>query len=438
MNSPKLLGSIRTKVRVASVSFAILVVGALIAPPVTPTVIPPPEERALPLLEQQALARIEPRPFAGIQDVSSRIEDRVVAIPGTDRAPQRRTAMDYAAPRGTRVAPSGFGVAVGPNGEVLTHESALQGRTEVVLEEDGAPRAARVAGFEPSTGLVLLSVDSQGPARTPAFGGVPEAGALAAAYFRSGAERSLVPVFITSVDDGSYALASSGGPLKPGTPIYNLSGELLAMVTGEGDRPTAIAAQPAVDRLLERLNTGAGQPASIGVAFQPLEGPIASVFGQSGALVADVLPEGPAAAAGLRPGDLVVGVGEVVVMSPEAARRAIADLRMGAEAAVRVQRADEMLTLTVTPESAYAIAVRARAPRTDDANPGVRAGDVIDPARLTVAAIDPAAAIISINRQQVSSLAEARRQLRRSDARVLLHLRDREGERFFAVLEPES
>jgi membrane-associated protease RseP (regulator of RpoE activity) len=438
MSSRKLLGSLRAKVRVALTSLAILAVGALIAPPVTPTVITPPDERALPLLEQQALARVERHPFSGIQDVAARIADRVVAIPGTNRAPEQRTALDFAVPARTQVDPAGFGVAVGPAGEVITHANALQGRLEVVLEEEGATRTARVSGFEPSSGLVLLSGESQTPASAPAFGGVPEAGALAAAYFRNGATRSLIPVFITSVDDGIYTLASSGGWLKPGTPLYDLSGQLLAIVTGESEQPTAIAAQPAVNRLLERLRAGAAQPASIGVTFQPLDGPIAGVFGQSGALVADVLPDGPGAAAGLLPGDLVVGVGDTIVMSPEAARRAIVDLRIGEPAPIRVQRGGESLTLTATPDSAYTVAARARGSRTNSNGSGLRVADVIAPARLAAAGIDPAAAIISINGQRASSLADARRQLRPLSGRVVLHLHGREGERFFAVLEPES
>jgi serine protease Do len=401
-------------------------------------VIAPPEERPAPLFDAQAQTRFVPQPFGGIQDVRERIDEGIVTVPDAGAASNRRTTVDYYLSASVPLPPAGFGIVVGPRGEVLTHATALRGRTEVALQAlDVETVIGRVAGYEPSSGLVLLTVTRPRDAlRTPTFAAAPEPGALAAAYFRTRVQESVVPVFITSVGRDTYTLDSSGGMLKPGTPIYNLSGQLLAVATGA--HRTAIPARHAAERLLAQLEAGAPQPASLGVTFQPLAGAITSVFGQTGALVADVVPGGPAAAAGVSPGDLVLAVGADVVQTPEAAHSAIVRLPIDEPGTVRVKRNDEMLVLTVSPASAFVVAALATSPRLDEEGRGIVAGDMFGGQRLAAAGISRDARVISINASPVSSLTDARRELQRNPSRVLVHLRDRDGNRFFAVVEPAS
>jgi serine protease Do len=284
----------------------------------------------------------------------------------------------------------------------------------------------------------LITVDPQiEAARTPTFGAAPEPGTLAAAYVTTGATESVVPVFITSVNSDLYTVASTGPALKPGTPIYNLSGELLAIST-ETERSIAISARQAAERLLAALEAGDAQPASLGITFQPLTGAITSLFGQTGALVADVVPGGPAAVAGLRPGDLLLAVGADMTQSPEAAHRAIVRLALDQPSTIRVKRGSEMLVVTVTAASAYVVSALASGPIPDDEADSIVAGELFAEPALTAAGIRPDVRVISINGQQVSSLDSARRELGRNQTRALLHVRNRAGERFFTVVEPES
>jgi serine protease DegQ len=68
-----------------------------------------------------------------------------------------------------------------------------------------------------------------------------------------------------------------------------------------------------------------------------------------GALITGVLQDGPASRAGVRPGDVVVHVGDRPVEDSRQLLAAVAALKPGATIALGVQRRDESLTLQVTP-----------------------------------------------------------------------------------------
>jgi S1-C subfamily serine protease len=428
----------RLKLRVALVSLAVLVTGSLIAPRATQTTLAPPDERPAPLLDEQTQPRVVAQPFEGIQRLRAQIRGLVVAIPRAGQLAPRITS-DYRQFEPTAPRPAGFGVVVTSAGDVLTHEDALAGRTSVRIETgEGRSTEAHVSGYEPATGLVLLRTSEAGDQEDlPVYAATLEPGALAAAFARSDGVDTVVPVFITAVTTAEYSLAAMGAALLPGTPIYNLSGELLAIAAGAAEQPRAIAARGGTDRLITRVRSGLGQPSSIGVAFQPLDASIAPVFGQTGALVADTVPSGPAATGGIEPGDVLVGVGDAVVQSPEAAHIAITSLPLATSATLRVRRDKRTLTLRVTPVPALAIAALVSASDADTTG-GLDARDLFSASALLAAGVVPGARVISINRVAVSSAAAAERELRRSRSAALVHLRTPDGARFFAVVDHGS
>ena len=69
----------------------------------------------------------------------------------------------------------------------------------------------------------------------------------------------------------------------------------------------------------------------------------------SGALVRSVMPNGPAARAGLRPGDLIVAVGDQPVRDPAQLTQLVERNGVGRPMPLRVQRQEQTLTLQVTP-----------------------------------------------------------------------------------------
>jgi serine protease Do len=297
-------------------------------------VLTPPEERAAPLLvEEEVQRRGQTQVFRGLQEIGPRVVEYSVAIPRVEQPPSR-VVLDFLPPAATPFAPAGFGLVVSGN-TVLTHVSALEGRSLVQLQTpDGTLAKADASAYDPTTGLVLLTVaGDRALAPAPAAGARPKAGALAAAVAHWAGGELVTPLFVTSVDSEEYTTSIGAVPILAGTPIYNLDGEVLAISAGSARGGAAVPVVEALVRLRERTETGRGRPASLGIALQPLVGGLEHTFGDLGALVSDVMGEGPAARAGVLPGDVLVAVGETGVESGEAAQQAIGVLEVGAKPA---------------------------------------------------------------------------------------------------------
>ncbi len=73
------------------------------------------------------------------------------------------------------------------------------------------------------------------------------------------------------------------------------------------------------------------------------------VKAKAGVLITGVLQNGPAAQAGIRPGDVVVQVGGKQVANVSELMTNVAALKPGQPQKFRVQRRDEAVDLTVTP-----------------------------------------------------------------------------------------
>lgn len=97
---------------------------------------------------------------------------------------------------------------------------------------------------------------------------------------------------------------------------------------------------------LDRVLYLSGRP-RLGANTQSLGDQLAEYFGvEGGVLVTSVHEDTPAAAGGLRAGDVIVGLGDEEIDDPDDLRRALADLEPG-EVSVRIVRDGAEQTLTV-------------------------------------------------------------------------------------------
>jgi S1-C subfamily serine protease len=112
---------------------------------------------------------------------------------------------------------------------------------------------------------------------------------------------------------------------------------------------------------LGEAHSAASGAAYLGVLSQPLTPDLKEHLGvaaDKGALVARVLPNSPAAKAGLSEEDVITHVGDVAVSNPEELREAVKKAGAGTEVVLKVVRGSKKLDLKVRLEEAPAAAAR--------------------------------------------------------------------------------
>lgn len=420
----KILAATRTRLRLIAACGAVLLLGSALAPQPAETPLPSPEQGPAPLLEEQ-VQRSGPviEPFVGVHDVAARARPHVVRVVGSVTA---GAALFSDFSDVDRPAPAdGFGVFVG-DGYILTHADALSGQRAVRLANPQIGQVdATVAAYEPGTGLVLLRTEAGGP--VPAFAaGLPAAGSLALAAGRTASRDLAVPMFVTSVASDRFAVGALGETPAPGLPIFAPDGTLLAVTSGPAGLGDVFPAGEAVVRLVARAEAGAGV---FGLAVQGLTGSLATLLGDRGVVVTDVIADGPAAVAGIEPGDVVVAVGEADITTARTAATALSTAAAGQPATFRLLRRGREQSIDVTPVDAYALTALSRV-----AASGPLASAVLSAPELAAAGIPAEAIVLRIDGAEVVSASQAGRALRSRQAAVPLLL-TRDGVAFMVVLE---
>jgi S1-C subfamily serine protease len=258
----------------------------------------------------------------------------------------------------------GAGVIVDPSGIALTSARAVQRdpRFEIVLI-DGTPLKATVLGLDRRTDVAVLKLDNGGAAfpHLP-FGDSERAVAgdwVIAVGAPSGLEGTVTAGIITATPS-----SRSGSPLSgflqtdaamsrgnAGGPLVNLNGEVVGLNTllRGGGIGYAIPSGSVRKVYLELLEKGKVSRPWLGVATQSLTPDLARALGAhdaAGVLIADVLPEGPAAA-GLRPGDILLEVDGVSISSRAQFERATGALVPGRVAKLKIRRGGRELIVSL-------------------------------------------------------------------------------------------
>ncbi|MEJ7688266.1 MAG: trypsin-like peptidase domain-containing protein, partial [Variovorax sp.] len=106
----------------------------------------------------------------------------------------------------------------------------------------------------------------------------------------------------------------------------------------------------------------------IGVEPNDLSPELAETFGvkaSKGVIITGVLQNGPAAKAGVRPGDVVTDVGEKTIGNVQELLSAVAGLRPGSAARFALQRGNDKMELDVTPGLRPKTPIRRAPPETE-------------------------------------------------------------------------
>ncbi len=265
----------------------------------------------------------------------------------------------------------GSGVIISPDGYILTNNHVVEGADEIeVTLTDSRRASARVIGTDPETDLAILKVeldklpvivlgDSDALAvgdRVLAIGNPFGVGQTVTSGIVSALGRSQLGIntfenFIQT--DAAINPGNSGGALVDvngnlmgiNTAIYSRSGGSM----GIGFAIPVSTAKMVLDGIVKDGQVTRGW---IGVEPSELSPELAETFGvqaSEGVIITGVLQDGPAARAGLRPGDVIVGVGAKKIPSVPALLSTVAALRPGEKAVFEVQRGGRIMELQITP-----------------------------------------------------------------------------------------
>jgi S1-C subfamily serine protease len=268
---------------------------------------------------------------------------------------------------------SGSGFVFTPDGFLLTNSHVVHGASGIdVTLTDGRSFAADLVGDDPDSDLAVLrigasglSAASLGDSRSLRVGQVVVAignpygfqytvtAGVVSALGRSLRARSGRLVHDVIQTDAALNPGNSGGPLvNTRGEVVGVNTAIIAMAQGIC---FATASSTASWVVAELLRHGKVRRASIGVAGQNVPLPrrvvrFHDLSVESGVMVASTEPDSPAAQAGVRAGDIIVGFDGQPVAAIDDLHRLLNHGRVGQPAALTLLRRAEKITRQVTPQ----------------------------------------------------------------------------------------
>jgi serine protease Do/serine protease DegQ len=252
---------------------------------------------------------------------------------------------------------AGSGVIVdAKNGYVITNAHVVKDAKEIMVTlRDNRRLPAKLIGADPGTDVAVVKIEPQrlvdlkfGDSDALQVGdfvvaignpfgiGQTATSGIVSALGRSGLSVEGYEHFIQT--DASINPGNSGGAL------VNLKGELVGINTaiigpanvGIGFAVPSVLARAVMDQLIRFGEVKRGR---LGIAMSPVVG------GGEGALIAEVEPDSPASAAGLRKGDVVTAINGHPVRAPAELRARLGVVPAGESVELKVLRGKETQTL---------------------------------------------------------------------------------------------
>ena len=262
----------------------------------------------------------------------------------------------------------GSGFLISPDGYIVTNNHLIQGLTGTgtvdsvtVTMTDGREFPARIIGRDETSDLALLKIDGHslpyvrwGDSTKARVGdwviciGDPYAvGSTVTAGIVSALHRSISDSGPGAYDryiqtDAAINMGNSGGPM------FDLNGDVIginsALISpngasvGIGLAIPAELAKPVIDALMHGQRPQRGY---LGVGLQPVDEDLAPAVGipkGSGEMVRTIVPNGPAAQAGIQQGDVIVKVNGQQVTPDQTVSYLIANSKVGSKIPIEIVR----------------------------------------------------------------------------------------------------
>ena len=282
-----------------------------------------------------------------------------LSSPGRGREPSQE--------RTPNVLGSGSGVIIDPDGYIITNNHVIGDAMEMEVRfSDKSKLIAQVVGKDLDTDLAVLKVTADRPFPSAKFGdssSVRVGQWVLAVGSPFGLDRTVTLGVVSGIGRENINLSryenfiqtdASINPGNSGGPLFNLRGEVIGINTaiinfaqGIGFAIPSNMAKQVIQQLLTQGRVTRGW---LGVGIQPLTGELARKFGVNegdGVLVNEVFEKDPAAAAGIKPGDILTRIDGTVIDTPNRLSRVVAGLLPGARTQVEIVRDQQRLVLNV-------------------------------------------------------------------------------------------
>jgi len=276
----------------------------------------------------------------------------------------------FGGPRERQENSLGSGVIVSSEGYILTNNHVVQGATDIdVVLSDERLLKGRIIGGDAKTDIAVIKVeDKKLPALTLANSASVQVGDFALAIGNPfGVGQTVTMGIVGATGRGGFGIEhyedfiqtdAAINPGNSGGALVNIRGELIGINTaivarsggsqGVGFAVPTNMARPVMEQILKQGKVIRGY---LGISIQTMSPELAKSFGSKttqGALIADVVPDGPAAKAGLRRGYIVLAVdGEPVLDSRRLTLR-ISQATPGTAVALRLLRDGQEQNIRIT------------------------------------------------------------------------------------------
>ena len=305
--------------------------------------------------------------------VRRRVEQRVAPF-FNDPFFERLFGERFGIPRERILNSLGSGVLVDPDGVVVTNNHVIKGSGEAEIKvalADGREFPAKLIIQDEKTDLAVLRLDAEGvefPSIAFADSDALEVGDLVLAIgdpfgvgqtVTSGIVSALARTKVGIAADYQFFIQTDAAinPGNSGGALVDMDGHLVGINTaifsksgGSDGIGFAIPSNMVHLVVQSALEGGKVQRPWFGASLQPLTSDLAETLGldrPSGALITKLHDKGPAARAGLKAGDVVVGIDDKQVQDPQAFQYRLVTQGVGGQVDISVLRKGETIKATV-------------------------------------------------------------------------------------------
>jgi serine protease Do len=263
----------------------------------------------------------------------------------------------------------GSGFIISPDGYILTNYHVVNNADEIIVRlNDRREMPAKVIGSDKRSDVALVKIDAKdlpvvkigSSARLEVGEWVLAIGSpfgfdysatagIVSAKGRSLPSENYVPFIQTDV---AINPGNSGGPLfNQDGEVVGMNSQIYSRTGGYMGLSFAIPIEVAMDVADQLKTTGHVSRGWLGVLIQDISKDLAESFGMSqphGALVAKVLPDSPAKAAGIRVGDVIVSFDGKEIEESASLPPIVGSTKVGKEIPVGILRNGKQIEIEVT------------------------------------------------------------------------------------------